>query len=179
MGRTGVGSLAIDGAGGGDDDALDAVTGLLGEQIIEQRSTGEVDLLVLRDLVHRLARAGLGGEVDNDLVAREGGGPDALVAHVAEDEANGGLEISRKLGVAAVNLGAEVVQKGNGLASLYKSPSQTGSDETSAAGDEYIQKQTPREEKQWIQRQSEYSLGKGRGGITQLSCARNYTPFPI
>jgi hypothetical protein len=147
MAGAGVGAFAVDSARGGYDDALDAVTGLLGEPIIEQRGSGEVDLLVFCDLVHGLAGAGLGGEVDDDLMTGQRGGPDALIAHIAADEANGGLEIRRELVIAAVDLRAEAVEECDGVAFEEESSRQMGSDKTSATGDEYVQKKASCEER--------------------------------
>jgi len=70
----------------------------------------------------------------------EGGSPDALVAYVAADEADGGLKIGRELGVAAMDLRTEAVEECDGVALEEESSCQAGSDKTSAAGDEYVQK---------------------------------------
>jgi hypothetical protein len=115
------------------------MAGVFGEPIIKQRGPGEVHLLIFRDLVHGLTGPGFGGKIDNGLMSRKYGGPNARVTYIAADKTNRRSEISWELGVAAVDLWAKVVEESDGVASHEESPRQTGSDETSTAGDEYVQ----------------------------------------
>jgi hypothetical protein len=88
------------------------------------------------------------------------------------------LEIGREVATAAVDLGAEVVEECDGVALLQKSPSQTGSDETSAASDEYVQKEDFLAGSEvYMYSSLKYSLAIGCGGnLRSFSNRCSYAP---
>jgi hypothetical protein len=106
----------------------------LGHDVLEEASGGHrVELGVARDLVHRLADAHGGGEVDDLLGALEGAHGGLAVADVADDQ----LDARREVGLdAAVHLGLEAVEYDHLVAALDERAHQVRADEAGAASDE-------------------------------------------
>ncbi len=134
----GIGALAVDGAGRGDHDAFDPHPGLLREQVVQVSGAGKVDLLVAGDLVHGLTGAGLRGEVDDGLVAGERLLPRVAVAYVAVNDFEMTFEVGRDILSAAMNLGAEVIKDGNGVATSQEFPGQVGADKAGTTADQNL-----------------------------------------
>ncbi len=149
MGGAGVGSLTVDGAGGGGDDAADGEAPAIGdEEFEEEGSAADVGALIAGDLVHGLAGAGLCGEVEDSVGCLKRGDEDLGVGDVAAEETEVRCEIGRGAGEAgkqgrefrgwAVNLTGKIVEDADGVAAVEQGAGGVGTDESGAAGDENI-----------------------------------------
>jgi hypothetical protein len=128
----GIAAFAIDSAAGGDDYLGDGV-GAVDQIIHEDGGALKIDGFVAFDLVHGLAGASFSGKMDHGVVAVEGVPAFALVADVAADE--GDLRQVGQIRMGAVDLGAEVVQKGDFAAFIQEAFCETAADKAGTAGD--------------------------------------------
>jgi hypothetical protein len=121
--------VAVDGRGGGKDDAPDA-GGARGEQDVE--GAGDVDFVGGGRIVH----GGLDGreraEVEDVGRALRGGAHRRGVAQVAADEFDGRFQPGEVFETA----GGEIVEHAHARAEFHEAPDEVGADEAGAAGDE-------------------------------------------
>ncbi len=105
---------------------------------LEQRSGGLlVDIIVMCDLVHRLARAGFCGQVHHSFNSTEDLIHHCPVPHVGADELNLTAPQPRyvRLRQSTVNLGAEIIDNCYSMTIFQQRINQPGANESSAASD--------------------------------------------
>ena len=131
-----VAALAVDRHRRGDQHAGEPVAAL-GDLLQHHGRADRVDRGVALDLVHRLADADGGGEMDDVVDALERRADRVVVAHVADLELDGGIEVAGP-GTAGMHLRVEVVERAHAVAAGQQRIAEVGTDESGTAGDEHM-----------------------------------------
>ncbi len=101
----------------------------------EHRRAGRVDVGILGDLIHALADADAGRQVDDAVDPLERGHHGIPIPHIAPDQLHVVREVRRR-GAALVDLRVDVVQRPDLIAVGEEMIRQVGSDEAGATGDQ-------------------------------------------
>lgn len=136
----GVGALAIDGHGGGDDELAGALGGIY-DGLQEDGGAVGVDIGIAGDLVHGLAHPDHGGFVEDDIDALQGLGDGIYIADIAELVLGMGIAVSGPGALraqGAVDLRFEVIEDAHGVAGSQQGIDDVRADETGTAGDEDV-----------------------------------------
>ena len=127
---TDIAALAIDAHRGGDDDAAYRP---VDQGFQQHRGAQVVGPDIAGDLVHGLADADLGGQVDDAVAALQGGTDAVPVAHVAAHELGPIGQVGR---AALVDLLDQRIVEPHVMAALQHLPRDVASDEAATAGHE-------------------------------------------
>ncbi len=74
-----------------------------------------------------------------DLMTMHSGSPNRFVAYISMHESRASAKVGRQLGVAAMDLRAEIIQYRDRVSLLQKRARKANADETCSSGDKYVQ----------------------------------------
>jgi len=87
---------------------------LIGQEVEERGSSFHICVGIPQDLVHRLAGAGLGGEMNDGMNILQGGAPYAAIAHVSAEYLHTSIVQKGRplpIGESSMYLRAEIIEQ--------------------------------------------------------------------
>jgi len=114
---------------------------LIGQEVEERGSSFHICVGIPQDLVHRLAGAGLGGEMNDGMNILQGGAPYAAIAHVSAEYLHTSIVQKGRplpIGESSMYLRAEIIKQKHTALHRDEQPSNFYSNEPQSASNEYL-----------------------------------------